>query len=148
MKIIRNKFKSIFIRIATFAWVQMFLTLVLFVLFILPFQRNITIKGMRSKANDVANSVAQVTLNAIVLEDYGFVVEHCLEVIEKSNSLRYIVFTKHDGFSIIHSQNPLGPQSPNLPRYIFSLQKFLNSPLDWQRRNKNTNLRRTETQTH
>ena len=56
---------------------------------------------METEARGVATSIGQGTFNAIVIEDYSFIVDHCLKVIGESQSLEYIVITRNDGFSLI-----------------------------------------------
>ncbi len=58
---------------------------------------------MTSEANDIAGSIGQVTATAIINNDYGFTVEHCLKIIKESNSILYIIISRKDGFSLIHT---------------------------------------------
>ncbi len=50
-----------------------------------------------------ASSIGQVTATAIINNDYAFTVEHCLKIIKESNSILYIIITRKDGFSLVHT---------------------------------------------
>lgn len=95
--------KSINFKFAFFVWLVIVTVLGLYIWSIIPFQENIIMDRMETEARGVATSIGQVTFNAIILEDYSFIVDHCLNVIEGSNSLEYIVITRNDGFSLIHT---------------------------------------------
>ncbi|MBN2104554.1 HAMP domain-containing protein [bacterium] len=97
--------KSINFKFAFFIWLVIIFVLGLYIWSIIPFQKKIIIDRMETEARGIATSISQVTFNAIILEDYSFIVDHCLNVIEDSKSLEYIVITKNDGFSLIHTIN-------------------------------------------
>ncbi len=77
--------------------------ILLFVLVTIPMQRNAIIKGLESQAKSMSASLAQVNENAIVHEDYSFIVEHNNQVLERSRDIVFIKIIKKDGFSIIHT---------------------------------------------
>jgi PAS domain S-box-containing protein len=111
-KSIKNafNFKSIYFKSAMLSWTLIIVTVLIFFFGIIPFQRESAIKKMQSEAKDLATSVAQVTATAIISEDYSFAVEHCMNVIKGSNSIRSIVITKNDGFSLIHKKEEWNTQ--------------------------------------
>lgn len=78
------------------------LTLSLFILLIIPFQKNSLIERLESTAQVIATSIDQVSVASIVLEDYSAVVEHCMKVVEERPTILYIVITRKDGFSLVH----------------------------------------------
>ncbi len=97
-------YKSITVRVAVLAWIIIIATLLIFIVGILPTQRKIMEDRMSSEANDIAGSIGQVTATAIINNDYGFTVEHCLKIIKESNSILYIIISRKDGFSLIHTE--------------------------------------------
>lgn len=101
----KHNLKSINVKFASFVWMIILIVLGLYIGSIIPFQKKIIIDRMETEAKGIATSIGQVTFNAIVLEDYSFIVDHCLKVIGESKSIEYIVITKNDGFSLIHSHN-------------------------------------------
>lgn len=109
IKITDNQFelkswlKSIYGRTAMLSWLLIIGTLVIYVIILIPFQKQEATERMRSEANGFAASIGQVTANSIILEDYSFAVEQCLKLISETNSVQYIVITRHDGFSLVHS---------------------------------------------
>ncbi|MBN1552910.1 hypothetical protein JW979_15660, partial [bacterium] len=89
--------KSINFKFASFVWLIIVFVLGLYIWSIIPFQKKIIMDRMETEAQGIASSIGQVTFNAIILEDYSFIVDHCLKVIGESKSLEYIVITKNDG---------------------------------------------------
>ncbi len=85
------------------------LTLGLFVVFIIPYQKSILIQRMESTAEVISTSIDQVTVTSIVVEDYSTVIEHCLKVVTEGPEVLYLVVTRRDGFSLVHQ--------PSLWRY-------------------------------
>jgi len=77
------------------------ITLGLFVLVTMPYQRKAILEAMESEARSTVTSIDQVTASAIITEDFGTVVEHCLRVVKESPSISYVVVTRNDGFSLI-----------------------------------------------
>ena len=95
--------KSITVRAAILAWILIIGNILIFVIGILPTQKKIMEERMSSEANDIASSIGQVTATAIINNDYAFTVEHCLKIIKESNSILYIIITRKDGFSLVHT---------------------------------------------
>ncbi|MGB2631245.1 MAG: ATP-binding protein [Candidatus Omnitrophota bacterium] len=80
------------------------LTISVMALFVIPFERESLISGMNSTAEAIATSVGQVVAQALVLEDYSFVVDHCLKVVLERPGIDYVVITRNDGFSLISTE--------------------------------------------
>ncbi|HHS13288.1 MAG TPA: sensor histidine kinase [bacterium] len=104
-ELFRLNMKSINFKFAAFVWLIIVFVLGLYIWLIIPFQKKIIMDRMETEARGIASSIGQVTFNAIILEDYSFIVDHCLKVIGESKSLEYIVITKNDGFSLIHTMH-------------------------------------------
>jgi PAS domain S-box-containing protein len=96
--------RTIVFRTATLSWVLVIVTFGLYLAFALPYQKKIVIHHMSSAAQNIATSVSQVTATAIVVEDYSTVIEHCMKVVNDSPSVRYVVITRNDGFSLVHTK--------------------------------------------
>lgn len=93
--------KRIVLRVAIFSSALVVITLGLFVLVTIPFQRTAILDAMESEAKSTITSIDQVTASAIITEDFGTVVEHCLRVVKDSPSIVYVVVTRNDGFSLV-----------------------------------------------
>ena len=91
-------------RVALYSCVLVILTLAAYLALALPFQKKMSTDHMRSDAENMALSIAQVTATAIVTEDYSAVIDHCTKVLEQSSVLRYVVITRKDGFSLVHTK--------------------------------------------
>lgn len=94
---------KIALRTAFLSWGLISGTLALFAVSMLTYQRQAAVEGMASEARSIGSSIAEVTASAIINEDYGAVVEHCMSVLRQSPSIRYIVITRSDGFSLVHT---------------------------------------------
>ena len=150
----RPWYKSILFRTTMLSWLVISFTLSFFVLSITPFQKKIAINRMQSQAKSVAASVGQVTANSLVLNDYSFAVDHCLKVVDESPAIVYVVVTKHDGFSLIHTNeswrldtlggfwntdfegfhpNMLIPQEAKRPEIFHYSYPFIYSGINWGR---------------
>lgn len=96
-----KKRRTIFFRITTLSWLVIIITLIIFIFSTIPYQKEVLSERMNSEARDIASSISQVTATAIIAEDYSFALEHCLKVVQESNSILYSIITKKDGFSLI-----------------------------------------------
>lgn len=98
-------FKTIQARITFLIVTILIVTIIVFLFGIIPFQRSASLDRMSNEAKDIANSISLITATAIISEDYSFAVDHCRTVIKNSESIEYILITKHDGFSLIHDKD-------------------------------------------
>ena len=102
---------SILVRMAVLSWIVTILALGLFILFIIPYQESILIDRMEFAAEVVATSLDEVTVNSIVLEDYSRVVDHCMKVVRDRPSVLFLVITRNDGFSLLHTADTWSHQT-------------------------------------
>jgi signal transduction histidine kinase len=89
-------------RIALLSWLVTIVTLVIFVVAIIPEQKRIYLENLKSKARGISASLQDVTAGAVVTEDYSSVVDHCKQVLQGDRSIYFLVITKNDGYSLIH----------------------------------------------
>ncbi len=68
-------------------------------------QENALIKSLESEAKSLSASIRQVCGNAIVQDEYDFIVEHSLEVIENSPHILFLLVARKDGFTLIHTRD-------------------------------------------
>ncbi len=102
---IRTRRFGITLRIARLAWLIAFVTVAFFVTSIIPEQKRIFLENLESKANGVAVSIRDIGAGAVVNEDYGTLVEHCLQVIQGDKTIDYLVITKNNGDSWLHDKS-------------------------------------------
>lgn len=98
-------YKSIFVKTSLLTWGLIILTLLIFIIGTLPYQQKVHEERMQSEANDIAGSIGQVTATAIINNDYGFTVDHCLKIINQSSSILYIIIIRKDGFALVLSKD-------------------------------------------
>lgn len=91
-------------RAAVLSWLVTAVTLAAFALFLIPYQRSLLVDRLASSAEVAATSIAEVTVSSIVVESYGTVVDHCLRIVTERPAVRYIVVTRADGFSFVHTE--------------------------------------------
>ena len=129
----RSLHKGILVRTALLSWVLIVITLFIFILGIIPAQREALKERMKTEAKDIASSIGQVTATAIIDKDYGFTVDYCLKIIKQSNSILYIVITREDGFSLVQTKNGWQQETikedPYLPNTNEVTAKFIYSDL-------------------
>jgi PAS domain S-box-containing protein len=93
--------RRIVLRVTIITSALIVITLVLFAIATIPFQRTAILDAMESEAKSTVTSIDQVTASAIITEDFGTVVEHCMRVVRESPSIVYVVVTRNDGFSLV-----------------------------------------------
>jgi hypothetical protein len=76
--------QRIVIRVALISSALIIISLGLFVLVTIPYQRTAILDAMKSEARSTVTSIDQVTASAIITEDFGTVVEHCLRVVQST----------------------------------------------------------------
>jgi two-component sensor histidine kinase/HAMP domain-containing protein len=81
------------------------LTVIAFVFYTIPFQENLLLERMDSESVDISSSILHANESALITEDYGSVVGHCLQLVSSSKSILYVVVTRNDGYSLVHTQN-------------------------------------------
>ena len=94
-------YKSILVRTALLSWILIIIAVITFILATLPYQQDIIEDRMISEANDIAGSVGQVTASAVINDDFGFIVDYCMKMVDHSHSIVYIEITRQDGYSLI-----------------------------------------------
>lgn len=97
--------RRIFIRTALMAWLLVVFTAIVFLFITIPSQRKQLLEEMRQRAKVAYTSTAQVAGQSIVLEDYSAIVEHCINMVSKNPGLKYVVITREDGFSMVHTRS-------------------------------------------
>ncbi|MEW6720990.1 MAG: HAMP domain-containing protein, partial [Thermodesulfobacteriota bacterium] len=96
--------RNIALRAAIYSWLLVIASLLLYLALALPYQKRVIIGNMGSEARNIASSISQVTATAIVAEDYSSAIEHCMKVLKDSDSLLYVIITRNDGFSLVHTR--------------------------------------------
>ncbi len=98
---VARSLKGITGRIAFLAWGVTLVTMGLFVLALLPAQKQDLQEALQSKALGVASSLRDVTRSAASSGDFSSIVEHCTQVLAGDTAIEYLVVTREDGFSVV-----------------------------------------------
>jgi PAS domain S-box-containing protein len=93
---------SILLRAVMLSWMVTAGTIVIFALFIIPQQKASLLESLKSKAQIVSTSIADVAAGSIVIEDFSAVVDHCMKIVGNGETVPYLVVTRNDGFSLVH----------------------------------------------
>jgi len=96
--------RKIYFKAAIYSWLLVIATMSLYLAFTFPYQKRIFIDNMGSEARNIAASISQATAAAIISEDYGSAIDRCMKVLSDSDSLLYVVITRKDGFSLVHTK--------------------------------------------
>lgn len=86
-------------------WGLIILTVIAFVLYTIPFQENLLLERMDSESSDISSFILHANESALITEDYGSVIDHCSQLVSSSKSILYVVVTRNDGYSLVHTQN-------------------------------------------
>lgn len=100
----KTKGLKLSLHIALFAWLVTIMTIVVFVLVIIPQQKRTFIQNLHSKAGGIAASLLNVTAGAAINEDYASIVTTAETLLEGDPGLDFLVIVRNDGFSIINEQ--------------------------------------------
>jgi PAS domain-containing protein len=95
--------RTIFFRMLWLSWLGIIFTVVVFVFATIPYQKAQLRDEMDMQAGVAFSSVSQIAESSIVLEDYSVIVDHCLTLIQHNDRVLYVVLTKNDGFSLVHT---------------------------------------------
>jgi signal transduction histidine kinase/DNA-binding response OmpR family regulator len=101
----KNKSLGIALRTALLSWLVTIATVLIFVIAIIPMQKQAVLENLESKARGLAASLHNVAAGAAVNEDFSSVVDHCKEMLDGDQALDYLVITKNDGFSLINDRS-------------------------------------------
>ncbi len=74
---------------------------ILYGLLIIPLQRDSLLKVLYSQATTVSRSVIQASSDAMLTDDFGFVVEHNLQVLQNNKSIRSVLIVPRRGMAMI-----------------------------------------------
>jgi signal transduction histidine kinase len=130
----KRKHRRILFRTVGMAWLIVIFTVAIFITAVIPYQRRQLVVEMRQRALVVYTSTAQMTVESIVMDDFSAVVDHCMGIVNQNPSVLYIVITRKDGFSLIHSQDTW--RQENLKEFWQSIDvdelgrgRFMENPL-------------------
>ena len=93
---------SILRRIMLMSWLVAVMSVVVFAIFMVRYQRESIHRELQQRASSLANSIEEEIGSAIVRGKRSLVVVHCLRVLEKNPDLNFIVISWPDGDSLIH----------------------------------------------
>ncbi len=94
---------SILVRTIAVSWAVAILGIVTFAMSVEPQHRRALLNAVDSKAQIMGRSIRDVASSALVVEDYGAVVEHCMNIVEGGGDVPFIVITRNDGFSLVQT---------------------------------------------
>ncbi|MCK9607595.1 MAG: ATP-binding protein [Methylomonas sp.] len=96
--------RTIFLRVFLFfAFLVMAITL-FFAFMVIPMQKTALQQIMYTQAETVSKSIVQATSDAIISKDFGFIVEHNVEVLKNNASIHYILISPKQGEKIFVNQ--------------------------------------------
>jgi len=127
----RRRRAGIFLRTFLLSFLLSSTIIAIFALVTIPRQRAAIIRSIESQARSVSASIAQVCGNAIVNEDYGFIVEHNMEVVHGSPDILYVIVARRDGFCLIHTADGWAQQKRPRPEWVTGARKTATWQIDY-----------------
>jgi signal transduction histidine kinase len=94
--------KKIFLRFFIFNCLISIFMVTIFGFSIIPAQEKKIIAGLKNYSRLIYSGLYPVVSSSVVLEDYGESIENSLKVIEDNPMVRYVVFGRKDGMSIVN----------------------------------------------
>jgi two-component sensor histidine kinase/HAMP domain-containing protein len=91
-------------KIVMLCWSLIVLTIIVFVAVIIPLEKNTALDRMDNEAKDIASTIIIANSSALIMGDYGLVVDYCTDLVGKSNSIQYLVITRKDGYSMLFTK--------------------------------------------
>lgn len=97
-----NRRTSILRRIMLMSWLVAVMSVVVFAVFMVRYQRDSIKHELQQRAKSIATNIEDEIGSSIVRAQRTAVVIHCLKVLAKNSDVSYVVITWPDGDSLIH----------------------------------------------
>lgn len=98
-------FSTIFFRIFFLFGILVLALTLFFAYMAIPMQTNAFNQIMFTQAETVSRSIVQASADAIIRRDYGFIVEHNVEVLKNNRSIFYVMVSPKSGERVFVNQN-------------------------------------------
>lgn len=102
---IKNFRKRISWKLTLWVWLIIIATILFFVAFTIPFQQNIVLNRMDNEAEDITTSILHANSTSLITEEYGLVVDHCLNIVSESKSILYLKLVKNTGYTLLFTKD-------------------------------------------
>lgn len=134
-----NLFSGIFSHFFLRASVIQTISGVLLLVVILPLFNHFSAKMAAEQGRTFANSTLAATIDALYKNDYGSVVDYCIDVMKNTRNVQFIVFSKRSGEELIVSPNKWALEKKSLPYYLKQFDNSAESESVTQARQAQTN---------
>lgn len=84
---------TIFVRVFLLFGILVLLITLFFAFMVIPMQKNAFNQIMYTQAETVSKSIVQASSDALISKDFGFIVEHNVEVLKNNSSIHYILIS-------------------------------------------------------
>jgi signal transduction histidine kinase len=101
-RVAHSLFGTLAAKVVWLSWTVAICATVAFALFTIPQHQRSLEASIESKAEIVTRSIQEIASSALVVEDYGGVVEHCMRIVGDGAEVPFIVVTRNDGYSLVH----------------------------------------------
>jgi len=91
---------TIFLRVFLLFGILVLAITLFFAFMVIPMQKNAFNQIMYTQAETVSKSIVQASSDAIISKDFGFIVEHNVEVLKNNTSIHYILISPKVGEKI------------------------------------------------
>ncbi len=101
---IHHRGLGIALRTALLSWLVALATLGIFVLMVIPQQKQTILLNLESKANSVAVSLRDVAAGAAINEDFASVISASQTLLQGDPGIEFLMVMKNDGFALVSDQ--------------------------------------------
>ncbi len=92
-------------KLTLWVWLLIVATIIFFVSFTIPFQQNTVLSRMDNEAEDIATSILHANSTSLITEEYGLVVDHCINIVKESKSILYLKLVKTNGYTLFFTSD-------------------------------------------
>jgi two-component sensor histidine kinase/HAMP domain-containing protein len=110
-------------KLTLWVWLLIMATIIFFVSFTIPFQQDTVLSRMDNEAEDIATSILHANSTSLITEEYGLVVDHCINIVKESKSILYLKLVKTNGFTLFFTSDRWEQKFDSVQAFDNSIQE-------------------------
>ena len=92
-------------KLTLWVWLIIIATTLSIVVLTIPFLQEVVLNRMNNEAEDIASSILHANSTSLIAEEYGLVVDHCINIVNESKSILYLKIVKKNGYILLFSRD-------------------------------------------
>ncbi len=97
--------KRLSYKLTLWVWLIIIATLLSVVGLTISFLQKVVLNRMDNEAEDIATSILHANSTSLIAEEYGLVVDHCINIVNESKSILYLKIVKKNGYILFFSKD-------------------------------------------